>query len=127
MRSASPTNFLARGARLGANTPAVNEDEALGGGWAGVAKIARAAASVQWNADGAAAWLFDDRSSKPPACFAPPPARDGENNLTFAKASVMFSLSPSPKFIFLMQLVDASALQISCFGRLQRAACETPA
>ena len=72
-----------------------------------MAKTVRAAASLQWKAEGAATWVLDDRSSKLPACFAPPPARDGENNLTFAKASVMFSLSPSLKFIFLMQLGES--------------------
>ncbi len=68
--------------------------------WAGVARIVRAAESVPWKADGAAAWLFRrDRSRVPPGCFAPPPERDGENNLTLANASAMFSLSIAPKFI----------------------------
>ena len=68
--------------------------------WAGVARIVRDAESEPWKADGAAAWLFRrDRSRVPPGCLAPPPERDGENSLTLANASAMFSLSIAPKFM----------------------------
>ncbi len=91
--------FLVGAARLGAHT-SEDDVERIECEWAGVARTARGAASEQWKADKAAAWLFKrDRSRAPPECLAPPPLRDGENNLTFANASAIFSLSIAPKFI----------------------------
>jgi hypothetical protein len=97
-RSDSP-HFLAHGSRFGANETSDDALKPMGFGCAGVARIVRAAGSMLWKAEGAAAWALEDRSRVPPECLKLLPARDGENILTFAKASVMFSLSPNPKFM----------------------------
>jgi hypothetical protein len=97
-RSVRP-GFLESGARLGARARSDDKEERIDWEWAGGERRPLEAAGLQWKEDGAAAWDLEVRSSKPPLCFAPPPARDGENNLTFANASVMFSLSTIPKFI----------------------------
>lgn len=92
-------DFLARGARLGARALADDNVEEAECECDGVAMMPRAAASLQWKEEDEVAWLLEDRSRMVPECFAPPLAREGENSLTFAKASVIFSLSPSAKLI----------------------------
>ena len=89
--------FLERGARLGARARSEDDVDVMEWECAGVERTASGAMGWQWRP--AAAWVLEERSRMPPWCLAPPPAREGENSLTFAKASVMFSLSASPKFI----------------------------
>ncbi len=91
-------------ARLGANAKSEDEVDAIECNWAGVESKPCEAAALQRNEEGAAACVLEERSRAPPECFALPPARDGENNLTFAKASVMFSLSIAPMFIVNLKL-----------------------